>query len=446
MKRKIVAIITAILMLAIPQIALCADGAALSPNIIVESYSVSKKDVSAGDSFKLDFKLKNTSKSIDIENVLIHISGGQAFALNNSTDTLYKDAIAKNSAVSFSKPFYCAEGTPAGVYPISASITYEYYDGGEKISASASSEMTVTVVKSNNQTAQALTPQLLISGFSYGGASVDGGAGFNLKFTVKNNSNDIDVKNVLITVNGGEAFVVADGTDTVALSQISKGGTATVEKTFKCLNNAPTGIYQATAQITYEYFEGGQKQAGSANLTMSIPVVQVDKVRFESLDLADGTVVAKQENDCPFKIINSGQTRLLNGRARLLDEAGNEIASAYIGNVESGAMYESNYTLPFKFEETGVKRLKLVFEYENENSEKKSIEQEITVTAEEEHDPYASIKDEDKVTYEDDGSGAKIIIACICVGLALIIIIPVTVKIVKKKKAKKGSEASDEEI
>lgn len=445
MKRKIIAIITAILMLAIPQAALCADGAALSPNIIVESYSVSKNDVSAGDSFKLDFKLKNTSKAIDVENVLIHISGGEAFALNNSTDTLYKDAIAKNSAASFSKPFYCAESTPAGVYPISASITYEYYDGGEKISASASSEMTVTVVKAEN-TALSLTPQLLISGFSYGGASVEGGANFNLKFTVKNNSNDIDVKNVLITVNGGEAFVVADGTDTVALNQISRGGTAAVEKTFKCLNNVPTGIYQATAQITYEYFENGQKLAGSANLTMSIPVVQVDKVRFESLDLADGAVVAKQENDCSFKIINSGQTRLLNGRALLLDEAGNEIVSAYIGNVEPGAMFESNYTLPFKFEEPGVKRLKLVFEYENENSEKKSIEQEITVTSEEEHDPYASIKEEEKVTYEDNGTGSKIIIACICIGLALIIIIPVTVKIVKKKKARKGSEASDEEI
>lgn len=444
MRKTITAIIMVLTLLFVPQTALCAE-ASLSPNVIAESYSTDSKSISGGDTFKLSFRLRNTSKNLDIENVLIRLSGGEAFIVNNSTDTIYADSIGKNSAASFSKEFYCREGAPQGVYPITANISYEYYDGGEKQSASAECNMTVTVLPSRPQSEPHLTPQLLISEFSYGGASIEGGASFNLKFGVKNNSADIDVKNVVIKISGGEAFVVADGSDTIAIKQISKNSAAGVEKSFKCLSAVPTGIYTASALISFEYFENGQKQSGSSELTMSIPVVQPDRLRFESISLADKTITVNQENDCAFKLINSGQTRLLNGTVRLL-EGESEAAAAYIGNIEPGGVFESNYTLPIKPSETGTKKLTLIFEYENENAEKKSISQEFSVTAEEEHDPFEGVNKESDVTYEDDGSSSKIAIACIAAGIILIIAIPVTVKIVKKKKARKGSEAFDEEI
>lgn len=49
---------------------------------------------------------------------------------------------------------------------------------------------------------------------------------------------------------------------------------------------------------------------------------------------------------------------------------GKEINSAYIGNIDAGGQFVSNYTLPVTFDKTGDYKLTLVFEYENENMDK----------------------------------------------------------------------------
>ena len=108
---------------------------------------------------------------------------------------------------------------------------------------------------------------------------------------------------------------------------------------------------------------------------MSIPVVQPDKVQFQQIALADKTINVSEENDCAFQVINMGQTKLSNGTVKLLNEKGKEINSAYKGNIDEGGQFVSNYTLPVTFDETGDYKLTLVFENENENIDKKSIEQ-----------------------------------------------------------------------
>lgn len=115
---------------------------------------------------------------------------------------------------------------------------------------------------------------------------------------------------------------------------------------------------------------------------MSVPVVQPDKVQFQQIALADKTVNVDEESDCSFQIINMGQTKLSNGTVKLVDSKGKELNSAYVGNIEAGGQFASNYTLPVTFDKTGEYKLKLIFEYENENMDKKSIEQEFKVKVE----------------------------------------------------------------
>lgn len=153
------------------------------------------------------------------------------------------------------------------------------------------------------------------------------------------------------------------------------------------LKHSYSGVYPITATVSYEYIEGG-KQSGSSDLTMSIPVVQPDKVQFQQIALADKTINVSEENDCAFQVINMGQTKLSNGTVKLLNEKGKEINSAYIGNIDAGGQFVSNYTLPVTFDKTGDYKLTLVFEYENENMDKKSIEQEFKVTVQKEEDPF----------------------------------------------------------
>lgn len=457
MKKRILTFLMAFVIFVLPQ-TVCFAAAPmanevastnLSPTLIIESYSVDKSSVNPGDVFKLNFKLKNTSKNIKAQNILIRLSGGEMFSVYNSTDTIYTEAISQNSTYSLSKSFYCSPSAESGVYPISVAISYEYFDGGEKLTATAESTMAVKVVKnSSSQTSgktPSLTPQLLISSFTYGGATIEGGSKFDLNFSMKNNSSDIPVENVIVKLSGGESFVVADGTDTIAIKQIAKGASVSVKKSFQSLKTASSGVYPIVASISYEYFDGGEKATGSSELTMSIPVIQSDRVRFEAISLADKTVTIDQENDCGFKIINSGQTKLSSGTVRLLDADKNELVSAYVGNIEPGMMFESNYTLPITFKEEGLVTLTLVFEYENENLEKKSIEQTFNTKAEKENDPFAEIDKNKKDEKEKDKTGLYIGLS---VGGIVVIIVGAIVlkKVIKKRKNKKGSEVFDEEI
>ncbi|MGN1420622.1 MAG: hypothetical protein ACI4XC_03815 [Eubacterium sp.] len=419
--------------------------------VITSSFSVNKNAIYPGDTFKLSFSLKNTSTATDISNVNVRLLGGDAFSISKDVDTIYKQSIKKGAAAKLSKNFVCAKNTEAGMHPITVSVTYEYTSGGEKQQGTAEFSFTVqTSKKSGKKTTASLTPQLLISGFSYGGKEINGGEIFNLNFTVKNNSETTKIQNIVIKLSGGECFVVADGTDTVTMKSLGANASANMSKSFKCLSSAPSGVYPVTASVSYEYIEDSAKQTATSELTMSIPVVQPDRVQFQSVDLADKTVTVSEETDCAFSIINTGQTKLSNGVVKLLDEDKNELASAFVGNIEAGAQFSSNYTLPVTFEETGSKKLKLVFEYENENSEKKSIEQEFNVTVEEYFDPYEDVDTGENID-DTEMSGSALstpVIIGICVGGAVLIIVLAVVikKVVKRKKAKKGSEGIDEEI
>ncbi len=422
----------------------------LSPSIIADSYNIDG-DAAAGGDFKLSIKLKNTSKNIDVQNVLIRISGGDAFSVNNGTDTVYTDKIAKSGTYSFTKNMLCSSAAEAGAYPVTVSGSYEYFDGGERFSDTFEFSVSIKVNKkaqpassSENKT-PALTPQVLISNFSFGTEMVRGGENFTLSFKVNNNSASTAVKNVLIKLGGGEAFVVADGTDTVAINSLSAGGTKQITKEFQCLRGVASGVYPITASISYEYFENGEKAAGTAELTMSVPVVQPDIISFEGIELADKTINTNQETDCAFQIINSGQTKLSNGRVILKDENGTELGSAFIGNIEAGMQFASNYTLPVTFDKAGVKNLTLVFEYENENAEKKAVEQSFRVTVEDYVDPYEALDQEETEIVKKSNTVVYIVCGAAAV-IALVVGAIVIKKVVKKRKLKKGSELIDEEI
>lgn len=70
------------------------------------------------------------------------------------------------------------------MYPITASVTYEYVVNGEKQQGTAEFTFSIKKVNSKKRSKKAseLTPQLIVSSFSYGKESVSGGKEFYFKF------------------------------------------------------------------------------------------------------------------------------------------------------------------------------------------------------------------------------------------------------------------------
>ena len=114
---RIMALLAALVIALVPMFAFAADGTSqsLSPSLILAGFSTDKSSVQAGDTVSLSFKLKNTSSKIDMKNVNIRLSGGEALIVNSGSDSVWTDTIAKGSTYSFSKEFYCSLGPAAGV-------------------------------------------------------------------------------------------------------------------------------------------------------------------------------------------------------------------------------------------------------------------------------------------------------------------------------------------
>ena len=416
--------------------------------VLVMSYDKFAEDIKAGDKFNFDFYITNKSTAYDVRNVNVKINGGDAFTVVNSGDTIYKNGIAKNQTAEFSKKLICNKSVSSGYHPISLSVTYEYVKAGATEQGTAEATFTVKTAAKKHDSSVSLTPRLVVGSFNYGNKSIRGGKKFTLNFTIKNNSKRIKAKNVIIKLSGGDVFVVADGTDTISVNNINPNSTVTVSKKFNCLNTAQSGVHPITASISYEYIEGGQKQSGTDDLTMSVPVVQPDKVMFTSIDLADKTINTGDETDCAFSIVNTGKTVLNNGSIKVVDESGTELNSSYIGTIEAGAQYSSNYNLPITMNEPGDYKLTLVFEYENDNADKKKIKQTFKVHVEDYTDPFPTDPadtPDDKGDDDSSSSKTKVIIGVVAGVVGAAVIVTIIVK-KKKKRNKKGKVDFNEEI
>ena len=416
--------------------------------VLVMSYDKFDEDIKAGDKFNFNFYITNKSTAYDVRNVNVKINGGDAFTIVSSGDTIYKSGIGKNQTAKLSKKLICNKSVSSGYHPISLSVTYEYVKAGATEQGTAEATFTVKTAAKKHDSSVSLTPRLVVGSFNYGNKSIRGGKKFTLNFTIKNNSKRIKAKNVIIKLSGGDVFVVADGTDTISVNNINPNSTVTVSKKFNCLNTAQSGVHPITASISYEYIEGGQKQSGTDDLTMSVPVVQPDKVMFTSIDLADKTINTGDETDCAFSIVNTGKTVLNNGSIKVVDESGTELNSSYIGTIEAGAQYSSNYNLPITMNEPGDYKLTLVFEYENDNADKKRIKQTFKVHVEDYTDPFPTDPadtPDDKGDDDSSSSKTKVIIGVVAGVVGAVVIVAVIVK-KKKKHNKKGKVDFNEEI
>ena len=211
--KSVIAVLTAVLLVVMPQL-YCFAAEAGEGNqppsysqtgnaveLISDGFSVDNSNITPGSTFKLTYKLKNPSKTADIKNVNMRLSGGEALSISNDVDTIYKDAIAKSSTAEFSKSFYCSASAETGMYPITVSITYEYTLDGATAQGSSEFSYTVKVTKpSTTASLSAVTP-VITSSFSVGKKEIYPGDTFKLSFSLKNTSTTTDISLSLIHIS-----------------------------------------------------------------------------------------------------------------------------------------------------------------------------------------------------------------------------------------------------
>ena len=99
------------------------------PKLIIESYKLSSDKIYAGETFDLEFTIKNTSDSTNLQNVQIHIKdAGETATLvpaSGGSNTLYISKIGKGQSSSQKVSLQTAPDATAKAYTLNVDFSYE---------------------------------------------------------------------------------------------------------------------------------------------------------------------------------------------------------------------------------------------------------------------------------------------------------------------------------
>ena len=115
------------------------------PNLIVEHFSYGGSSVAAGDTFTLNFRFRNTSGDLPVENVVVTVDGGTSFTINGASNTIYFDEIEFDGEEVVSVPMKALQTLTNGAEPVMINFRYEYVDNQKRMSNSSDVKITVPV-------------------------------------------------------------------------------------------------------------------------------------------------------------------------------------------------------------------------------------------------------------------------------------------------------------
>ncbi len=268
-----------------------------------------------------------------------------------------------------------------------------------------------------------LSPNIIVSKFSTGADAVTAGRDFTLTYTLYNTNSSISVQNVMVKVNGGETFSLAKDSDTYYIDKIKAKGGVSHSSSFTSSVETGPGSYPITLSITFEYYDDGAKYSGTSELSISIPVVQAERVQIIKAGIGSESepVYVNEEYGVDYDFINTGFSKMLNTELRLYNnDNGDYITSAYLGTVNPSTEMSGSSYLYATFGSTGEKNLKLVVAYEDQNMNTYTVEKEFTVKVEEAPAPVETEDIEEGGSFLIWGLGLILLIAAAAVLIVVL--------------------------
>ncbi len=421
----------------------------------VRDYSISSTPVTKDNSYNFAFNVidPNFDYRSNIQNVYAVFESGDFVIPRGVTQAYDISPVAKGYSISFLNVIYTGKGKT-----VKFRFGYSYKDHPTDTTyKTADYTITVTIAEAvEYEKPEAPTPptpeekpdplsaHLILSSFSTGEGQLMAGEEFPFSFAFKNMSTEYSIQNMVIKVSGGEKLGLSKGTNTMYIASMAPGAVATRSVSLITAKNLVPGAYPVTIKVDYEYYANKTKKTGSADLSASINIGQVDRVKIGTVKTTEGFV--GDEVELIYSVINSGFTKLYNCEITVLDESGNELLFNYLGAIESQKEFKDDNSL-VKLNTPGTSKYTLVFSYEDENMEQKSITREFDVVAEEMQEPFYPPFEEFPIEPIPEETGGLPVIWIIAGAGVIVVGGGITAFVlIKRRKAKKDAMLLDEDI
>ena len=229
------------------------------------------------------------------------------------------------------------------------------------------------------KTIDPMTPNLIVSQYSYG-KEVMAGEEFVLEMEVQNTNSKTTVENIVMSADTGDAFVIADSSNTFYFEQLKPRETVKKALKLKAMPEGQTANGAVTLSFKYEYLKKEERAQGSSEVKIAVPIIHPDRFSVGEIK-TEGEAWVNEEASISLPYVNKGKSTVYNMEARLETGMDSDENYKFLGNVEAG----SSGTIDFFVtpQEAGKQELKLIVTYEDAAGNEKTAERQVTLQAEE---------------------------------------------------------------
>ncbi len=404
-------------------------------------------DIKAGESRAIAVTVKNAG-TVTIQDPVVSFTASDSLILTGSSSQAQLKNLAAGASETVVVTVKAVDPVASASQYIDAEIKFNYYNRVSTTAGSSTGRISVPAYvkkakeekKEEEQTASPL-PNIIVSHFDYGGASVAAGNKFNLSFRFKNTSRSISAENMVVTVDAGEGLMMNGSSNTFFFNKIKPGKSKTVSLPMKTLKTVTDSSPVVSINFKYEYLDHKKRTSATTDIKLSVPVYQPD--RFEiTKPVVPESVTAGEEVTLTLNYVNKSKTEIANLTADVEGNVETATATQNIGNLEAGK--SGTIAMVVTPMEEGEQEVTIKVSYEDGNGDSKEriFPVVLNVQAAEPYDPGMDDPGTDDPGEEDQG-GFKWWMGAIAAAVAAVIALIVIKKRKKAKAAKKEQELWD---
>ena len=383
--------------------------------------------------------VKNTG-STTMQSPVIHFTPSDSLMLPGSSSMMQLNNIAPGKTESVNIKVRAMDTISGANQYIDAALSFDFHNRVSLTSGTAEGKIIIPAkVKKTEEpdanTVDSPVPNIIITRFDYGGASVAAGSGFNLSFKFKNTISKISVENLVATVEGSEGLTLNGSSNTFYFEKVGAGSQKTIRVPMKASRTITGSAQPVSVSFKYEYVDKGKRTPVTSEQKITVPVYQPD--RFEiSKPTLPVVVYAGEETSLSMNYVNKSKGEISNVEAEIEGNIESVTPFQNIGNLEPG----KSGTIVFAVTalEPGEAEFTIKVTYEDGNGDSKTREFPVVLNVEAMDYPDPGMDEPMPETEEGGGVSWPLIIGIIIAVAAVAFVI-----IKKKRKASAAKKEAE---
>lgn len=395
----------------------------------------------AGENITVSFNLENTGSGditeVKVSPIELSVNG---FEPINSEPYYYVGTVPGNSKKNVDLKLKVGKNIPEGLNKLS--VQYSYIDANGIQRTETTSLNILNIQNPEDEEAVISRPKLMVSNFYTDVEEVKAGSIFDFIFEIYNTNNDINAKNIKVTVTSTSGtFSVTAGSNSFFVNQIKAGEKEELTINLKASAAATTGAYGIDIKMEYEY-DGmvvtSTYEGEVVNEQILLQVKENLRPSVENVYVGGWeTPTVNQSTTMNFEFYNMGKSALNNTYVTVEGDfmLANGSNSFYIGNIAAQMPEYIEFDVIPLVEGDAVG--KMVIHMEDSNGDEVTMEKEFTAYVQGEmdwsnpdnmggYDPFVPV---DVEPVEEVKPIVPLWIFLCIQAAILIIVIPVTRKI-----------------